>query len=69
MNTESNSLLSLPDLAASLRLPEGWLKAEADAGRIPHLRIGKRYRFNREAVLHTLATRAASGGEGVRHVD
>jgi excisionase family DNA binding protein len=66
MNTSTPDLLSLPDLARELKLPEDWVKAEADAGRLPHLRIGKRYRFNREAVLHSLAQRAA-GGEGVRH--
>jgi excisionase family DNA binding protein len=60
-------LLSLPALAQALGLPEDWLKAEADAGRLPHLRIGKRYRFNREAVLRTLAERAALIGEGVSH--
>lgn len=54
------SLLSLLDLAEALRLPKTWLKAEADAGRIPHLRIGKRYRFNREAVVAALSARAAS---------
>jgi len=52
-------LLSLPDLADALKLPESWLKAEADAGRIPHLRIDKRYRFNRDAVVAVLAQRAA----------
>jgi len=44
-------LLSLPALADALKLPESWIKAEADAGRIPHLRIGKRYRFNHETPL------------------
>jgi hypothetical protein len=32
------------------------------------LRIGKRYRFNRDAVIRTLAERAASSNEGVRDV-
>ena len=66
MKNGNTQLLSLPALALALNLPETWIKAEADAGRIPHLRIGKRYRFNSEAVVRTLAERAANGGEGVR---
>lgn len=63
MENTSWHLLSLPDLAKALNLPEAWLKAEADAGTIPHLKIGKRYRFNLEAVTRTLAERAADGRE------
>jgi excisionase family DNA binding protein len=59
MEQTNEQLLSLPALADALKLPERWIKAEADAGRIPHLKIGKRYRFNREKVLAVLAQRAA----------
>jgi hypothetical protein len=66
MDTTSPSiLLSLPALAKALHLPEEWLKAEADAGRIPHLRIGGRYRFNLVAVTRVLSERAAQGREEV----
>jgi excisionase family DNA binding protein len=66
MKNNTPHLLSLPELAETLKLPQTWLKAEADAGRIPNLRIGKRYRFNREAVVAALLARAASvGGKGV----
>lgn len=61
METATSILLSLPGLAKALNLPETWLKAEADARRIPHLRIDKRYRFNLEAVERSLAERAATG--------
>jgi excisionase family DNA binding protein len=64
METTTAQLLSLPALATALNLPEAWIKAEADAGRLPHLRIGTRYRFNRDAVLRTLAERAAVSGGG-----
>jgi len=67
MNDAHAQLLSLPSLADALKLPESWIKAEADAGRIPHLRIGKRYRFNRDAVVSALADRAAQSGKAVRH--
>jgi excisionase family DNA binding protein len=65
MENGSTQLVSLPALAQALNLPESWIKGEADAGRIPHLRIGKRYRFSLEAVVRTLADRAAESGEGV----
>jgi excisionase family DNA binding protein len=61
MDAATPQLLSLPALAKALNLPQAWIKAEADAGRIPHLRIGKRYRFNHDAVVRTLAVRAAGG--------
>jgi excisionase family DNA binding protein len=59
MEDGDSRLLSLPALAEALKLPESWLKAEADAGKIPHLRIGKRYRFNLQTVVEVLAQRAA----------
>ena len=58
-----NELISLIGLARELNLPPAWLKAEASAGRLPHLRVGKRLRFNREPVARALAERA--GREGV----
>lgn len=65
MEHANAQLVSLPALAAALRLPEDWLKAEADAGRLPHLRIGKRYRFSLSAVEAVLVTRATSAGWNV----
>ena len=38
-----------------------WLKAEAEAGRIPHLPIGRKKLFCRAAVERTLAIRAGRG--------
>jgi excisionase family DNA binding protein len=64
----ATQLLSLPALAKVLNLPTEWIKSEADAGRIPHLRIGKRYRFNQETVIRILAERASRSRVGVRHV-
>jgi excisionase family DNA binding protein len=64
MEVTTPQLLSLPALAKALNLPEGWLRAEADAGRIPHLRVGKRYRFNLGAVIHVLSERAAKDSSG-----
>jgi hypothetical protein len=60
-------LLPLNRLAARLRLPSDWLKAEAMAGRIPCLRVGRRLLFNAEAVEHSLAQAAAVMRQGAPH--
>lgn len=65
MENSHSQLLSLPALAEVLKLPENWIKAEADAGRIPHLRIGRRYRFDRYTVVAVLAARAGQNGKAV----
>lgn len=52
-------LLNLHGLARELRLPAAWLKDEAEHGRIPCLQIGRKLRFNTEAVRAALAERAA----------
>jgi hypothetical protein len=53
------SLLSLPRLALKLRLPCEWLHQEALAGRLPCLKVGRRFLFNAAAVERALAERAA----------
>jgi hypothetical protein len=57
------NLLSLPRLAAQLRLPREWLRAEALAGRLPCLRVGRKLLFNLSAVERELAERAALSRE------
>jgi len=47
-------------MARRLRVAVGWLRAEADAGRVPCLRAGNRYLFSAEAVERVLAERAAT---------
>lgn len=56
----------LPPLAVANRLglPENWLRAEALAGRIPSLRVGRRLMFRPEDVERTLAERAAKACAG-----
>ncbi len=65
MTSEKNNLANLTELANRLRLPAQWLQNEADEGRIPCLRIGRKYRFNVDAVKAALAERAA--GEEAAH--
>lgn len=46
-------------LSAICGLSETWLRDEANAGRIPHLKIGKRVMFNPDAVERALIERSA----------
>jgi hypothetical protein len=50
-------------LARETHLPATWLQAEAKAGRIPCLKVGRRRLFNLAAVLAALAERAAVSRE------
>jgi hypothetical protein len=49
-------------LSQAIELPARWLRKEALANRLPHLRVGRKVLFNIEAVRAALAARAA--GEG-----
>jgi hypothetical protein len=60
----STELLSLNSMARRLRVTVGWLRAEADAGRVPCLRAGNRYLFSPDAVERVLALRAAGQSSG-----
>ena len=53
-----NELLPLNIVARRLRLPVHWLKAEAEAGRIPCLRANNRYLCDVSAVETALLERA-----------
>jgi hypothetical protein len=57
MQTASR-VLPLNVMARRLRVPLSWLRAEADAGRIPCLRAGNRYLCDPEAVEAALLARA-----------
>jgi hypothetical protein len=55
-------------MARRLRVPAKWLREEADAGRVPCLKVVNAYLFNPAAVLEALAVKAAKtrqgGGDG-----
>lgn len=57
---EIQRLDNLRTLARKLQLPPAWLKAEALAGRLPCLKVGRQLRFNPAAVEAVLAQRAAT---------
>ena len=63
MSNPPPELVTLAVLARRLSLSVAWLKAEAEAGRVPHLKAGRRRLFNVDAVRDCLLKRAA--GEGV----
>ncbi len=64
MNTSQRSLLPLGPTARYFRVPAAWLRAEADAGRVPCVRAGSRYLFSVEAVERVLLDRAAARDTG-----
>lgn len=66
MATTDESFLSLRRTASRLGLPMNWLRAEAEAGRIPHLKAGRRLLFNIAAVEDELLARSRTA-EQVLH--
>lgn len=61
MTDPSSELVTLRVLAKQLGLSVAWLRAEVDAGRLPHLKAGKRLLFSVEAVREHLIRRASEG--------
>jgi len=49
--------VSLNQLSHELNLPSAWLRAEAVAGRIPSLKVGRRLLFDPEQVARALSAR------------
>ena len=56
---ETPTLTNVRLAAKAIGVPWPWLKAEAAAGRVPHLRAGRTVLFNVAAVRDALARRAA----------
>jgi excisionase family DNA binding protein len=44
-------LLDSGQAAAILNVPQSWIAAEARAGRIPHVRLGRYVRFSRDELI------------------
>ena len=61
------TFIPLHILSQRLGLPAAWLKAEAEAGRIPSLRTARRLMFNAEEVEQALKDRAPRDSEGGDH--
>lgn len=60
-------LLPLGPMARRLRVTSRWLRAEADAGRVPCLRADNQYLFAPEATEAVLAERAATERQEAHH--
>ena len=54
------AFISLRRTAARLGVPIAWLKAEAEAGEVPHLKVGRRLLFRSDEVERVLLERARS---------
>ncbi len=60
-----NQYISLEKVAAQVKLPQKFIREQAEAGMIPHLVVGGRLRFHLETVqvaLDRLAKKMISGG-------
>jgi hypothetical protein len=55
-----SEVLTLNRAAHRLGVSARWLKAEADAGRVPHLRAEKRYLFELSAASEAIASQILS---------
>jgi hypothetical protein len=58
MSTTRAALMPLVATARLLSVPSAWLRAEADAGRLPCLRAGPAYLFDVDTVEQLLLERA-----------
>lgn len=61
-NQRPEAFVSLRQTAVRLGVPIAWLKTEAEAGRIPHLKTGRRLLFNPAVVERALLKSAAHRG-------
>jgi hypothetical protein len=62
MTTTSPKLIPQGPLARGLRVPAKWLREEALAGRVPHLKTGQVILFDPETVERVLVERARQEG-------
>lgn len=58
------SLKSLRRMAAQVGVPSKWLKAEAEAGRVPGLCAGNRWLFVPSVVVPVIAAMACPASKG-----
>ena len=62
-----NAYQSLQDTSTALGVPAAWLRREAQAGRVPSLRAGRRLLFDLADVAAALAARTKAASDN-RHV-
>ena len=68
MDSENeNRIVPLGVMARLVHVPTRWLRAEAEAGRIPALRAGDRFVFCPDVVSRIVAERAAQASGEASH--
>ena len=55
----SERLLTAPEVAELLNVPESWVREATRAGRLPHLRLGRYRRYQASAIAAWLAENQA----------
>ena len=63
MNNSGHRLLVLGAMARRLGVEPRWLRTEAEAGRLPHVKAGRTLLFNPAIVERLLVERATSKGQ------
>jgi excisionase family DNA binding protein len=58
MDTPQETFEPVKIAASRIGIPASWLKSEAEAGRLPAIRVGKRLLFNVEQVERALLAKA-----------
>lgn len=66
MEIEKNKLVKTGAMARRLGVPVRWLRAEAEAGRIPALKAENVFLFDPDIVIDRLAERARKGANDDR---
>ena len=67
MEANQSPPIPLGAMARRLRIPAAWLRQEAEAGRIPHLKAGAVLLFDPQTVEALLRERAKGRAQGVQH--
>ena len=60
-------LLPIGPMARRLRVPVKWLRTEAEAGRVPHVKAERVYLFDPDAVERVLIERAQHTDKGLQN--
>ena len=62
MITQTPNLLPLGAMARRVHVSTKWLRAQAESGRLPHLKADSQFLFNPEVVEKLLTDWATNGG-------
>jgi excisionase family DNA binding protein len=60
-------LMTAEELAELLNVPVGWVREHTRSGHLPAVKLGRYWRYRREAVLDWLAQQEAGGAAWRKH--